>query len=110
VADATAPPLQVLVAAGPFHPGVERTLLDAEAAARDGVRVGVFFTEAGLDVLGTPWPHRLAEAGASLSMCARSARLRKVDPVRVLADVRWSSLTAFVRDVPADASLWGLFP
>jgi len=105
-----ASPLYLLVAAGPASPGVVATLADAEAAARAGTPVAVLWTEAGLATLATDWPTRLAAAGASLSMCARSARLRKVDPVKVLANVRWSSLTAFVRDLPADARLWSVFP
>ncbi len=103
-------PLYLLIAAPPTSPGVAATLADAEAAARAGTPVAILWTEAGLAYLATDWPRRLAAAGAALSMCARSARLRKVDPVRVLASVRWSSLTAFLRDLPADARLWSLFP
>jgi hypothetical protein len=105
-----APALFLLVAAGPSSPGADTTLADVEAAARGGAAVHVLFTEAGLAYLATDWPHRLAAAGASLSMCARSARLRKVDPVKVLASVRWSSLTAFLRDLPPAARLWSVFP
>ena len=54
--------------------------------------------------------HELLRRGADLSMCARSARLRKVDPVKVLSSVRWSSLTAFLRDLPAEGRLWSVFP
>lgn len=105
-----APPLHLIVAAGPGAPGADDTLADAEAGARAGLAVHVLFTEAGLAYLGTDWPRRLAAAGAALSMCARSARLRKVDPVKVLSSVRWSSLTAFLRDLPAEARLWSVFP
>lgn len=105
-----APPLVVLVAAAPTAPGVERTLADAEAEAEAGTPVSILFTEAGLAALETLWPARLAAAGATQSMCARSARARKVDPLKVLASVRWSSLTAFLRDLPPAARLWSVFP
>lgn len=105
-----APPLHLLVAAGPAAPGADATLADAEARARAGLAVHVLFTEAGLAYLATDWPRRLAAAGVALSMCARSARLRKVDPVKVLQSVRWSSLTAFLRDLPPDGALWSVFP
>ena len=105
-----APPLHLLVAAGPGAPGADETLADAEAGARAGLAVHLLWTEAGLAYLATDWPRRLATAGADLSMCARSARLRKVDPVKVLSSVRWSSLTAFLRDLPAEGRLWSVFP
>lgn len=104
------PPLYLLVAAGPGTPGADDTLADAEAGARAGLAVHVLWTEAGLAYLNTDWPRRLAAAGVALSMCARSARLRKVDPVKVLSSVRWSSLTAFLRDLPPAARLWSVFP
>ena len=105
-----APPLHLLVAAGPGAPGADETLADAEAGAHAGLAVHVLFTEAGLAYLATDWPRRLATAGADLSMCARSARLRKVDPVKVLSSVRWSSLTAVRRDLPAAGRPRSVFP
>jgi hypothetical protein len=104
------PSLHVLVAAPATAPGVEPTLEDVVARARAGHRVAVLFTEAGLELLTGTWPARLAAAGVATSMCARSARVRKVDPMTVLPTVRWSSLTAFLRDRPEGDRLWSVFP
>jgi hypothetical protein len=104
------PPLRLLVAAAVARPGVERTLADAETEARDGGSVDVLFTEDGLDAARGEWPVRLAAAGARTSLCARSARARKVDPVGLPRTLVWSSLTAFLRDLPPEARLWTLFP
>lgn len=103
-------PLHVLVAAAPSRPGVEATLSDLERVAREGAAVEVLFSEDGLAALATDWPARLAAAGAKTSLCARSARARRVDPVRVPDVVRWSSLTTFSRGVAEGATLWTLFP
>lgn len=107
---ATPRPLHVLLAAPPDAPGVEPTLVGLEGVAAAGTPAHLLVTEGGLLLLPTPWPARLAAAGVRLSMCARSARLRKVDPLKVPHRVAWSSLTSFVRDLPEDARLWVLFP
>jgi hypothetical protein len=107
---APTPPVRILVAAGVSRPGVARTLADAEGLAREGAPVSVLFTEDGLDALEGEWPARLAAAGARTSLCARSARARKVNPVGLPQTVLWSSLTAFLRDIEPDARVWTLFP
>ena len=56
------------------------------------------------------WPGRLREAGASTSLCAKSARSRGLAPDAVPSTVVWSSLTSFLGAVPAGASVWALFP
>jgi len=107
---ASTPTVSILVAARVLAPGVKRTFADAERLAREGTPVSVLFTEDGLDALASAWPARLAAAGARTSLCARSARARKVNPVGLPPTVLWSSLTAFLRDVGPDARLWTLFP
>ena len=107
---AGAAPLWLLVAAPATAPGVDACLKEAERAARAGSRVHVLWTEDGLGALSTEWPARLADAGAVASLCARSARARRVDPAAAPRTVRWSSLTSFVSAVPAGARLWTLFP
>ena len=109
------PPLRLLVAAGPDAPGVSQLLVEACAAALGGGRVSVFFTDAGLDVLGASTPGSegiggLERAGARLSLCARSARSRGLEPARLPSTVLWSSLTSFLRDLEPEARLWSAFP
>jgi hypothetical protein len=108
VADAA--PLFLLVAAAEASPGVEALLSDAEREARAGGAVRVIFTDEGLRVLEGPWPARLAEAGVRTTLCARSARARRVEPLGVPATVLWSSLTTFLADVPRGSRLWSAFP
>jgi hypothetical protein len=102
--------LHVLVAAALSRPGVEQVLLDAESEARAGARVEVLFTDDGLATLQSPWPARLVAVGAKTSLCARSARARKMNPLAIPATVRWSSLTVFVSGVAEGACLWTAFP
>ena len=107
---AAAAPLWLLVAAPPSAPGVDACLKEAERAARGGTRVHVLFTEDGLEVLATPWAARLFDAGAATSLCARSARARRVDAATTPRPVAWSSQTSFVAAVPPGARMWTLFP
>jgi hypothetical protein len=103
-------PLLLLVAAPPDAPGVADLLGIAETEARAGGDVRVLFTDAGLDALASSWPLRLEDAGARATLCARSARERRLDPRAAPASVLWSSLTTFLGDVPAGARLWSAFP
>ncbi len=105
-----AAPLRLLLAAGPAAAGVESLLSDAEREARAGADVRVLFTDRGLEALGTGWPARLAEAGVRTSLCARSARARKVYPLSVPASVLWSSVASFLGDAPERARVWSAFP
>jgi len=107
---ATAAPLWLLVAAPVDAPGVADCLKEAEREARVGTRVHVLWTEDGLGGLASPWPSRLFDAGAATSVCARSARARRVDAATVDRTVRWSSLVSFLTALPAGARLWTLFP
>jgi hypothetical protein len=103
-------PLYLLVAASADRPGVEASLAEAEASAREGAEVVVLFTDDGLYVALSPWAERLARAGARTSLCGRLARARRLEPTSFPASVAWSSLTAFFRDLPDGAHLWSLFP
>jgi hypothetical protein len=97
---------RLLVAAGPDRPGARDAILRA--------------TEAGASVMltgeGLAWvrdAHLLARAragAASLALCSRSARDRKVNPVVVPPEIRWSSLTTWFADLPPEAPLWALLP
>jgi hypothetical protein len=107
---AAAAPLWLLVAAPASAPGVADCLKEAERAARAGARVHVLWSEDGLAALAGEWPQRLYAAGAATSLCARSARARRVDAASVPRSVLWSSLTSFVSALPAGARLWTLFP
>jgi hypothetical protein len=99
-----------VVAACADRPGVEEALGAAEALAREGTRVGVLFTEDGIDLAGGDWPARLRAAGARPAVCGRSVRGRRTDPAALPPDVEWTSLTAFLREVPDGARLWSVFP
>ncbi|HVG94792.1 MAG TPA: hypothetical protein VND21_10120 [Planctomycetota bacterium] len=104
------PPLLLVCAAPPGGPGVEDALASAEAWARDGAKVGVLFSEDGLAGAASGWPKRLRDAGARAAVCGRSARGRRIDPATLPAEVEWTSLTAFLRELPEGTRLWGLFP
>jgi len=98
------------VAAPLSAPGVLDLLTEAERDARAGSAVRVLFTDGGLEALSGPWPARLAAAGVRTTLCARSARGRRLDPLAVPATVLWSSLTTFLGEAPAGARLWAAFP
>ena len=104
------PPIRLLHAVGPDRPGVASFIDAAIDEARAGVAVSVLFSEAGLDALLGPTVEpllgRVRAAGIGMSLCARSARARRVEPARLPADVRWSSLTTFLADGGPDARLW----
>jgi hypothetical protein len=107
---AHAAPLFLLVAAPPDAPGVGALLEEAEREARSGAAVRVIFTDEGLGLLSGPWPPRLAAVGVRATLCARSARARRVEPAGVPPTVLWSSLTTFLGDVPPSGRLWSAFP
>lgn len=104
------PPLALLLAAGPRDRGIGALLDEALARTRAGARVVVFLTEDGLDLLSTEVLSRIVEHGIPVSLCARSARARRIEPAAVERSISWSSLTAFVRDLAPDARLWSAFP
>ena len=103
-------PVRLLLAAGPARPGVASLVEAAIAEARAGADVSVLFSEEGLDGLIGPFVGRLRAAGIATSLCARSARERRMEPATLPSDVRWSSLTAFLAEGPADARLWTALP
>ena len=82
---AAPPPLRLLLAAPPTAPGVGPLLEAARAVAAEGGAVAVFFTDAGLAGLSDASVAPLDDAGMRLSLCARSARARGLDPARVPA-------------------------
>ena len=45
-----------------------------------------------------------------MAMCARSARANKLDPMRVPSMVTWSSVTSFLLEAAAGATVWTAFP
>ena len=99
-----------MVAAPAGAPGVDAALDAAREAAGDGSAVRALFTDAGLSLLAGPWPECLRAAGATTSLCARSARERGLSPEAVPGSVVWSSLTSFLAAAPAGHELWSLFP
>jgi hypothetical protein len=104
------PPLSLVVSAPPDAAGVEAMLAAAVEEARGGAAVRVMLTDGGLALLPGPWPGRLRDAGVDASLCSRSARERRVDPLTVPESVRWSSLAAFLRDGGDDGRVWSAFP
>jgi hypothetical protein len=103
-------PLRLLMAAPPDAPGAAAAWDDAVGCARDGGDVAVLLVGAGLSWADRP--AALAEArgaGVALSLCSRSARDRRVDPL-ALPSVRWSSVTAWTGDLSPDARVWSAFP
>lgn len=105
-----APGLRVLLAAGPDRSGVDELLEATVREARAGAPAAVLFSEEGLRWLDGPWPHRLHADGVRLSLCARSARRRRVDPAATPEVVRWSSLTTFLGDAAPTDRLWTALP
>lgn len=105
-----ATPLRLLVAAPPSAPGVTDLLREAEREGAAGRDVRVLFTDRGLEALATEWPARLASSGAKTTLCARSARARKIDPLAVPATVLWSSVASFLGEAPEGARVWSAFP
>ncbi len=70
----------------------------------------ILLTEAGLAHLATDGPARWTAEGIPVSMCARSARASRLDPMKVPAEVAWSSVTSFLLEATADATVWTAFP
>ena len=103
-------PILLLVAAPAGGSGVAAALEAARSAATAGTTVRVLFTDAGLDLLAGPWPDRLRAAGATLALCARSARARGLAAEGTSPAIVWSSLTTFFGAGAAGARLWSLFP
>ena len=108
--DAVDRPLHVLLAAAPEGPGVPALLEAAERASRTGTVVRLMLTDAGLGLLGSERLDRLVGAGVRASLCSHAARVRRIDPTTVPAAVRWSSVTAFLRESDGDARLWSAWP
>ena len=104
------PPLRLLLAAGPGAPGVAELLADATSRARAGGSVRILLTEAGLAHLSTDGPPRWTAAGVPVTLCARSARANKLDPMKVPSVVAWSSVTSFLLEAAAGATVWTAFP
>lgn len=102
-------PLGVIVSAGPSRLGVDALLEAAVTEHESGARVAVLFTEEGLELLAGRWPERLAAAGVPTSLCARSARTRRLAPESLPPTVAWSSLTTFLADAGPEARLWTAF-
>lgn len=100
------PALRVIVAAPPTEPGTDALLEAALAQAGAGAAVSVLFSEAGLDALLGDWPARLHAAGVHTSLCARSARARRLDPAALPRTVLWSSLTSLLSEAGPAARLW----
>jgi hypothetical protein len=104
-------PVRLLLAAPPDAPGALAAFDRVVARARSGDDAAVLLSGAGL-----AWGARRGEiasaraAGVAVSLCSRSARDRKVDPLALPDGVRWSSLTTFVSTAPDGADLWSAFP
>ena len=110
LSSAPPPPLRLLLAAGPGAPGVADLLAEATARARAGGSVRILLTEGGLAHLGTDGPPTWTADGIPVAMCARSARANKLDPMRVPSMVTWSSVTSFLLEAAAGATVWTAFP
>jgi hypothetical protein len=102
-------PLLVLVAAGPAAPGAADVLERAAAELRSGRPVEVLLTADGLAWGADARLAALRRAGADAGVCSASARDRGWTAERTPGSLRWSSVTAFLRDVAAK-DLWTVFP
>jgi hypothetical protein len=100
-------PVRLLLASASL--AAEHLFGEAIAEAARGAQVSILFSEGGLDLLKPGRCAALPDARVPMSICSRSARLRRVSPESLPSFLAWSSLTSFLSDAGPDARLWAVF-